>query len=203
MSDAAAVIAIDSTALITQLKSDLGAAFVLDAVAKRVFFSTDIASEGEVAQCVVQPGNAEELSLAVTRCTQAGAAVVPRGGGFSYTGGYTPVSSDTVVIDMRRMDKIVEVNTEDMYVTVECGCTWKKLYDALKAKGYRNGRRCIVARQLLFGIDRTWYRGRIGFERRCGTCRRQHGENGFRRRRRGFPFLPMVRSRPDWSIPIR
>ena len=137
MNYAAAAIAIDSAALMTQLRGDLGAEFVLDAMDKRVFFSTDIAAEGQVVQYVIQPGSPAELSLAVGHCTQAGATVVPRGGGFSYTGGYTPTTVDTVMVDMRRMDSIVEINTEDMYVTVECGCTWKKLYDALKAKGYR------------------------------------------------------------------
>jgi FAD/FMN-containing dehydrogenase len=35
------------------------------------------------------------------------------------------------------MDKIVEINTEDMYVVVEAGCTWRHLYEALKARGVR------------------------------------------------------------------
>jgi FAD/FMN-containing dehydrogenase len=63
--------------------------------------------------------------------------VVPRGGGFSYTGGYTPTAPKSVIVDLRPMDKIVDVNLEDMYVVVEAGCTWRTLYETLKAKGVR------------------------------------------------------------------
>ena len=35
------------------------------------------------------------------------------------------------------MDRIVEINEQDMYVVVEAGCTWAKLHEALKAKGLR------------------------------------------------------------------
>jgi FAD/FMN-containing dehydrogenase len=35
------------------------------------------------------------------------------------------------------MDRIVEINEQDMYVVVETGCTWRNLYEALKAKGLR------------------------------------------------------------------
>ena len=38
---------------------------------------------------------------------------------------------------MRRLNKIVEINETDMYVTVECGCTWAELNAALKAKNLR------------------------------------------------------------------
>ena len=37
----------------------------------------------------------------------------------SYTSGYTPAKDRTILIDMRRMNHILEINEEDMYVTVE------------------------------------------------------------------------------------
>ena len=43
----------------------------------------------------------------------------------SYTSGYTPAKERTILIDMRR-EHILEINYIDMYVTVECGCTWKE-----------------------------------------------------------------------------
>jgi hypothetical protein len=36
-----------------------------------------------------------------------------------------------LLVDMQRMDQVLEINTEDMYVTVQTGCTWKQLYEAL------------------------------------------------------------------------
>lgn len=127
----------DETA-IRQLQQILGSEHVLLDEASRTFYSTDLSwRPREVAQAVLQPGSAEQLADAVGVATRAGFAVVPRGGGMSYTSGYTPTESRSVMIDMRRMNRILEINTDDMYVTVECGCTWKELYEALAPHGVR------------------------------------------------------------------
>ena len=36
---------------------------------------------------------------------------------------------------MQRLDRIIEVNAADMYVTVECGATWKSLHEQLQEAG--------------------------------------------------------------------
>lgn len=124
--------------VVDRLKSVVGDAYVLTDEHNRDFYSRDLSYlPYETASVVVQPGSVEELAAAVRESTTAGFAVVPRGGGMSYTKGYTPDRAATVSVDMRRMSRILEINTEDMYVTVECGCTWKSLYEALKAKGVR------------------------------------------------------------------
>jgi FAD/FMN-containing dehydrogenase len=124
-------------ALIEDLKSLLGEDNVITSLEERVFFSTDIYSQGVTVDAVVKPGTTEEVAKAVAICTGHGRAVIPRGGGFSYTGGYVPVVENTVTFDLRRLNKIIEINVEDGYVTTECGVTWKQLYDALKEKGVR------------------------------------------------------------------
>jgi FAD/FMN-containing dehydrogenase len=125
-------------ALETALTALLGAAHVITAPAERTFFSSDVYRRADMdAALVLQPGSAEELATAVALCTGHGMAVIPRGGGLSYTGGFLPVRPGTAVIDMRRLDRIIEVNAEDMYVTVECGATWKALYEKLRPLGLR------------------------------------------------------------------
>ena len=42
-----------------------------------------------------------------------------------------------MLVDTSRLNRIVEINAEDMYVTVEPGVTWHDLWQALKAKGLR------------------------------------------------------------------
>jgi len=102
------------------------------------FYSTDVYRRADVdAALVVRPGSLDELAQAVKLCTSQGLAVIPRGGGLSYTGGFLPVQPGSAIIDMQRLDRIVEVNETDMYVTVECGATWKSLYDRLKPLGLR------------------------------------------------------------------
>ncbi|MGI9658188.1 MAG: FAD-binding oxidoreductase [Gaiellaceae bacterium] len=104
----------------------------------REFFSADISFEAfELAAAVVQPASTEELAAIVERANADGFAVLARGGGMSYTQGYTPTSERTVLVDMRRMNKIREINTEDMYVVAEAGCTWHQMYETLAEHGVR------------------------------------------------------------------
>ena len=123
---------------ILALQQALGKDHVLLDDANRSFYSRDLSwLPNETAAMVLQPGSTEELAQAVGLATRAGFAVVPRGGGMSYTSGYTPERERSVLIDMRRMNRIVEINTDDMYVIVEAGCTWKDLYEALAPHGVR------------------------------------------------------------------
>lgn len=55
----------------------------------------------------------------------------------SYTQGYLCESAPAVTVDMSRLDRIVEVNAADGYVTAECGTTWKQLDEALAPHGVR------------------------------------------------------------------
>lgn len=110
----------------------VGADHVLADLDTREHLSQDLFFTGAVAAFVVQPGTREELAATVACVTGAGFAIVPRGGGLSYTGGYVPRSESSVLCDTRRLDRIVEINTDDMYATVEAGCTWAALDEALK-----------------------------------------------------------------------
>ena len=130
--------AADGTAasLVANLQQVLGTGHVLLDEKDRAFFSTDLSfRERSVAACVIQPDTVDQLARAVGAITAAGFSVVPRGGGMSYTSGYTPDRERSVMVDMRRMNRVVEVNTEDMYVVVEAGCTWKALHEHLAPLG--------------------------------------------------------------------
>lgn len=134
----AGVISPTSDALIKELQSALGADKVSADFPTRDFYSRDLSFRPyERAAVVVRPSSVDELSRAVAAGTQAGHAIVARGGGMSYTSGYTPERPDSVLIDMRQMNRILEINREDMYVVVECGCTWKSLFEALQPAGLR------------------------------------------------------------------
>ncbi len=115
----------------------IGREHVLTDEDQRIFFSTDIAAEGVTAAAVVRAPDVATLSKAVRLCYDKNLPMIPRGGGFSYTGGYRPVADDSVIFDLRGLDRILEINETDMYVVVETGCTWQTLYEALKAKGLR------------------------------------------------------------------
>ena len=126
---------IDST--IAELRRVLGASFVLTDEADRRFYSQDVYRSGELPAAVIQPGTVEELSAALRVVASAGLPIVPRGGGMSYTDGYLPAQPNSISIDMLRLNRIVTINPDDCYVTVECGSTWKDLADALAPRGVR------------------------------------------------------------------
>ena len=92
-----------------------------------------------VAPClaVVMPTTTEQVSAIALRATESGVSLVPRGGGMSYTSGYLPDRSSAIIVDMSRMNRVLSVNLEDMVLTVETGCTWAAIKDALKGTGVR------------------------------------------------------------------
>jgi FAD/FMN-containing dehydrogenase len=124
-------------ALIGTLQQILGDQYVLTDQQSRVFFSQDIWERGDLASFVIQPANTEQLAQAVAAITTADYSVIGRGGGMSYTKSYTPSEPNTVIIDTGRMNKVLEINKGDMYVTVESGCSWSDLHNALDGTGLR------------------------------------------------------------------
>ncbi len=123
--------------LIDSLTDLLGAEFVLTDDDSLVLYAQDVFTKSIPAMAVIRPGTLEQLSEAIAATTGAGHAIIPRGGGMSYTSGYVPKETGSVIVDMQRLNRVLEINEEDMYVTVECGCTWKALYEALEGTGLR------------------------------------------------------------------
>ena len=119
------------------LRQILGNDNVLTDAESRALFATDMFRAFETPVAVIQPKSRETLAAAVELATRSGLAVVPRGGGLSYTDGYLSERPETVVVDTRHLNRILEINKEDLYVTVECGVTWKQLHEALKDTGLR------------------------------------------------------------------
>ncbi len=124
--------------LLSEFASIVGAQHVSDDPVRRAFYSTDLSCLPEAtAALVVSPNNSDELARCVALAARADFSVVARGGGMSYTCGYQPERENTLLVDMQRMNRILEINATDMYVTVEAGCTWKALYEGLLEQNLR------------------------------------------------------------------
>lgn len=101
-------------------------------------FSQDVFTQSDhISLAILRPGNKDELAAATKIAVEAGYALFPRGGGMSYTSGYLPSEAVALSIDFSRMDKVIEINNDDMYVTVEAGCRWVDLHEALAGTGLR------------------------------------------------------------------
>ncbi len=123
--------------LVETLVGILGKDKVITDLAEREFYSSDVYAAGATCAAAIRPTDSDALAHAVAATAKAGYALIARGGGMSYTGGYAPVREDTIVLDVAGLNRIVEINEDDMYITVEAGVTWKQIYDALRPKGLR------------------------------------------------------------------
>lgn len=90
-----------------------------------------------VPAAVLLPRSSDDVAAIARIAHSTRTPLQTRGGGLSYTGGYTPDDERTWLLDMRGLDRIVEINETDLYVIVEVGVTWKALDDALAPLGLR------------------------------------------------------------------
>ena len=78
---------------------------------------------------LVKPGSPEEIAGVLRICNRDKVPVTPRGGGSGVSGGALPVRQG-IVLSLERMNRIIELNSEDGYVIVESGvinadlCKW-------------------------------------------------------------------------------
>jgi FAD/FMN-containing dehydrogenase len=103
----------------------------------RILMAQDVLTKSHAAIAVVAPRSTDELATSVKAIIDCGFDAIPRGGGMSYTSGYVPASGNAVMVDMSTMNRILDINETDMTVTVEAGCTWSALHEALKPRGLR------------------------------------------------------------------
>lgn len=123
--------------LVERLSAILGADGLQTDTASRTTASTDLFAPGGLVAAVIRPANIAQLSAAAREIANEGLTLLPRGGGLTYVQGYVAAEDGAVAIDMRRMNRILDINEKDMLITVEAGCTWMQIYEALKPLGLR------------------------------------------------------------------
>jgi len=114
--------------LVAELRDGLGADRVITEPAQRELYSTDFYLRGAVGAAVIRPADTDSLAVAARTITASGYALVPRGGGMSYTGGYTPDTESSVIVDLSDMTGIVDLDPQNMTLTVRAGTTWATIY---------------------------------------------------------------------------
>jgi glycolate oxidase len=86
-------------------------------------------------ELIVYPENTDQISGIVKIANKKLIPVTPVGGLTGLSGCAIPKYGG-IVVDLRRMDRVVEVDEEDMYVTCEAGITCAKLAYELGRMGY-------------------------------------------------------------------
>jgi FAD/FMN-containing dehydrogenase len=93
---------------------------------------------GGPARCVARPGSRDEVAAVMGACARHGAAVVPQGGNSGLVGGGVPHQRE-VVLSLRRLDEIGEVDAAAGQVTAGAGATLAALQRAARAAGQDAG----------------------------------------------------------------
>ncbi len=127
-----------SAEIAAQFRTLIGPEHVIAEAAEREYYSSDISGPGDaIAALVLRPGTVRELAACVRIAAEFDMAILARGGGMSYSKGYVPTRARSVIIDTRRLDRILEINADKKFVTAEAGCTWNRLFDALSEQNLR------------------------------------------------------------------
>jgi FAD/FMN-containing dehydrogenase len=85
---------------------------------------------------VVFPENRDDVVAVLRTANEYRVPVTVMSGGVNVVGACIP-EKDGIVIDLRRMDRIVEINTDSGYVVVEPGANFDRVSAALADKGFR------------------------------------------------------------------
>ncbi|HHU76804.1 MAG TPA: FAD-binding oxidoreductase [Firmicutes bacterium] len=89
-----------------------------------------------MADAIVWPGSAEELGKVVAYCNENNIPVVPVSSR-THVHGSTIPKQGGVVVDLKRMNKILEIDKRNRLARFEAGVTWTQYTAALKEEGMR------------------------------------------------------------------
>src|SRR2546428_11142608 len=84
---------------------------------------------------VALPQTTEEVAALVKLSDESLLQITPRGGGTGWYGGSVP-NRGGVLIDMRKMNRVLALDSDGRTVTAEAGLTWKDLEDFVESKGF-------------------------------------------------------------------
>ena len=91
-------------------------------------------AETKLASFIVRPQSTSEVSAIMKMSNECKVPVYVRGCGCSHWSGWLPVKGG-ILLDMTSMDKLIEIDKENLSATVESGCTWYKLDKELRKRG--------------------------------------------------------------------
>ncbi len=95
---------------------------------------TDATCRFHPADVIVFPGSTAEVREIVALANRERTPIVTRGGGVGYAGGAVPIAGG-IVVAMRRMNRILEIDPIDLVAVVEPGLITGDLHEAVESVG--------------------------------------------------------------------
>ncbi len=106
--------------IIAKLQQISGKDQVLTDKADLICYSYDATQKQYLPDVVVHPGSVEEISQIMQLANETKTPVFPRGAGTGFTGGSVPIAGG-IVLGLTRLDKILEIDEENLVATIEPG----------------------------------------------------------------------------------
>lgn len=100
--------------------------------------NVDLVLQG-VPDIVIRPKDAKEISEILKVANEENIPVIPRGAGICEFGGSKPIGNGGIILDMKRMVNILNLDQDNLIVTVEAGISWSKLNEYLCQYGLYTG----------------------------------------------------------------
>jgi FAD/FMN-containing dehydrogenase len=120
-----------------KLSKIVGPKYVTDDPAQLKAYSKDFSyTPAGMPNYIVKPVRSKEISAIIRFCSEKNIPVVPVSSKIHFYGATIPKEGG-VVLDMSRMNKVLEIDTDNRRVRFESGVTWEKLTDELEKKGFR------------------------------------------------------------------
>jgi glycolate oxidase len=120
--------------LADRLRAITGPAFVRTDDEARRTYGVDALERGALADVVVLPATTAEVAAVAQACHTTRTPIVPRGGGTGFTGGAVPVAGG-VVVSLERMNRIRDIDEDNLVAVVEPNVITGDLQDAVEARG--------------------------------------------------------------------
>ena len=115
----------------------LGAVHVVGAPDQLAAASMTTFATGQRVQAIILPGDRAEVQESVRIANQFGVPVYPISSGRNWGYGSRVPARDGVLIDLRRLNRILAFDEDLAYVTVEPGVTQRQLHEFLRARNSR------------------------------------------------------------------
>ena len=113
----------------------LGSENVYSDKAHLIAYSYDATREHFEPDAVLFPRHEEDVSAILKRCNDNGIVIVPRGAGSGFTGGALPSNGGIVLAFEKHMNKILEIDMENMVAVVQPGVINMDLQRAVEEVG--------------------------------------------------------------------
>jgi FAD/FMN-containing dehydrogenase len=120
-----------------ELEAKLGKTKVSDKIELLEFFSMDDSiNPKKLPLLVLSPTTIQEIQEILTIANKYKISIIPSSSTEKYYGATIP-QDNSIILDLRTMNQILEIEQDERYVRVEAGVTYKQLQSELKKLGLR------------------------------------------------------------------